>query len=80
VINPTAIAGILGANAEQYLGKFQAVQAGTLDARLLNPENIEYYALDPNLLTDQIIYAMNQPLGVSISELTVRASGDAYVI
>jgi NADP-dependent 3-hydroxy acid dehydrogenase YdfG len=80
VINPTAIAGILGANAEQYLGKFQAVQAGTLDARLLNPENIEYYALDPDLLTDQIIYAMNQPLGVSISELTVRASGDAYVI
>ena len=80
VINPTAIAGILGANAEQYLAKFQAVQAGTLDERLLDPENIEYYALDPDLLTDQIIYAMNQPLGVSISELTVRASGDAYVI
>jgi len=80
IINPAAIAGILGANAEQYLGNFQAAQAGTLDQQLLDPDNIEYYALDPDLLTDQIIYAMNQPLGVSISEITVRASGDAYVI
>lgn len=80
IINPAAIAGILGANAEPYLDKFEAAQAGTMDERLLDPENIEYYALDPDLLTDQIIYSMNQPLGVSISELTIRASGDAYVI
>ena len=80
IINPMALSGILGANTETYMGKFQAAEEGSIDKRLLDPENIEYYALDPDLLTDQIVYAMNQPLGVSISEITVRASGDAYVI
>lgn len=80
VVNPSALSGILGTNTESYMDKFQAAQEGTLDKQMLDPENIEYYALDPDLLTDQIIYAMNQPLGVSISEITVRASGDAYII
>ena len=32
------------------------------------------------LLADQIVFAIDQPWGVSISDLTVRASGDAYMI
>jgi len=36
--------------------------------------------LDPEDLADQIIYAINQPWGVSIGDITVRASGDAYVL
>jgi len=31
-------------------------------------------------LADQVIYAINQPWGVSIGEVTVRASGDAYIL
>jgi NADP-dependent 3-hydroxy acid dehydrogenase YdfG len=39
-----------------------------------------YFALSPDLLADQIVYAMNQPWGVSLGEITVRAAGDGYVI
>ena len=41
---------------------------------------IEYFALDPEHLAAQILYAIDQPLGVSIGEITVRASGDAYIL
>ena len=40
---------------------------------------IEYFALAPELLADQIVYD-DQPLGVSISDVTVRASGDGYML
>jgi NADP-dependent 3-hydroxy acid dehydrogenase YdfG len=39
-----------------------------------------YFALSPELLADQIVFVINQPWGVSISDLTVRASGDSYLI
>lgn len=34
----------------------------------------------PQVLADNIIYAINQPWGVSIGDLTVRASGESFVI
>jgi NADP-dependent 3-hydroxy acid dehydrogenase YdfG len=37
-------------------------------------------ALDPEFLADQIIYAINQPWGVSIGDITVRAAGDGYIL
>jgi NADP-dependent 3-hydroxy acid dehydrogenase YdfG len=49
-------------------------------AELTDPDNMGYFALSPELLADQIVYAINQPWGVAISDLTVRASGDGYVI
>ena len=47
---------------------------------LTSQDSIEYAALAPELLADQVVYAVNQPWGVSISDLTVRASNDDYVI
>jgi len=80
IINPRALSGILGANNDSYMEKFQALVAGELPEKMTDPENIEYYALDPELVADQIVFAINQPWGVSISDLTVRASGDSYVV
>jgi NADP-dependent 3-hydroxy acid dehydrogenase YdfG len=80
VINGEAVAGILGANAPGYMAKFAAAAEGKLSKEETDPDNIRYWALDPEYLADQIIHAINQPWGVSISEITVRASGDAYVI
>lgn len=80
VVNREAVIGILGANMSAYAQQSEALAAGQLPESQLDPERIEYFALEPELLADQIVYAMNQPLGVSISELTVRASGDAYIL
>ena len=80
IINQEAIIGILGQNSASYLQMMQAHLSGELPEEHRNPENIEYYALDPSDLADQVIYAINQPWGVSIGEVTVRASGDAYIL
>lgn len=80
IVNPGAVSGILGPNAEAYMGKMMQAASGELPEELSDPENIQYYALDPEYLADQIIYAIDQPWGVVISEITVRAAGDAYVI
>lgn len=42
--------------------------------------SMTYNDPDPQVLADNIIYAINQPWGVSIGNLTVRASGESFVI
>lgn len=80
VINPEAVSGLLGVNMVSYMSKFEAAQAGQLPASNLDINDIEYFALDPSSLADQIVHAINQPWGVAITDMTVRASGDEYII
>ena len=80
IVNQDAIVGILGQHDAAYRQMIQAHMSGELPEEHSSRENIEYYALDPEDLADQIIYAINQPWGVSIGDITVRASGDAYVL
>lgn len=42
--------------------------------------SMTYNDPDPQVLADNIIYAINQPWGVSIGDLNVRASGESFVI
>ena len=80
VVNPAAIGGILGAGLPGFMEKMGQVFGEAPPEELTDPERIGYFALSPELLADQIVYAIDQPWGVSISDLTVRASGDSYVI
>ena len=80
IVNPAAIVGILGHNAPRYLQTMQAYAAGELPPESSDSNHIEYYALEPEFLADQIVYAINQPWGVSIGDITVRASGDGYIL
>jgi NADP-dependent 3-hydroxy acid dehydrogenase YdfG len=80
IVNPDALSGITGANTELFNERLQAIIANDFPPEWLDAENMEYFALDPALLAEQILYAIDQPWGVSISDLTVRASGDRYAI
>lgn len=80
IVNPAAIVGILGHNAASYGQKMQAWQAGQLPAADTDPDSISYVALEPAFLAEQIIHVINQPWGVAIGDITVRASGDGYVL
>ena len=80
IVNPAAVSGLLGVNTMDYMSKFEAAAAGQMPANMLDRNEIEYFALEPDLLAEQIIHAINQPWGVAISDITVRASGDGYVI
>jgi NADP-dependent 3-hydroxy acid dehydrogenase YdfG len=80
VINPEAIGGILGGKMPEFIERMGEAMGASPPEALVDPEQIGYFALSPELLADQIVYAIDQPWGVSISDLTVRASGDSYVI
>lgn len=80
VINPAALGGILGANEAAFMKKMGELLGENPPAELTDAESIGYFALSPDILADQIVFAIDQPWGVSISDLTVRASGDDYVI
>lgn len=80
VLNPEAIGGVLGAGKDEFLETFTKMLGEDPPEGLGDENDVRYFALSPDLLADQIVYAINQPWGVSIGDITVRASGDAYVI
>ena len=80
IINVAALAGIYGPNAQAEFARNEAFMAGQMPAAELDPERIEYFALAPEYIADAILHAIDQPWGVSIGEITVRASGDGYVL
>ncbi|MCR9277204.1 MAG: SDR family oxidoreductase [Pseudomonadaceae bacterium] len=80
VVNPDAVVGILGQNTAAYGQQMAAFATGDLPAELADSDNVEYLSLAPEHLADQIIYAIDQPWGVSIGDITVRASGDGYIL
>lgn len=80
VINFEAGSGITGVNSEKNFERFGGIMEGSAPPAWSDPNHIEHFMLAPEELADQIIYVINQPWGVSISDITVRASGDLYVI
>lgn len=80
IVNPEAAIGVIGHNMKSHGEKMEAYRAGQVDTAFTNPENSQYFNLDPSYVADQIIYAMNLPQGVSLGSLTIRATGDAYIL
>ena len=80
VVNPAASVGILGQNAPDFMAMVAEMQAGTFPPARLDPENIDYASLAPEHIADAVVYAINQPWGVSLGEITVRAAGDHFIL
>jgi NADP-dependent 3-hydroxy acid dehydrogenase YdfG len=80
VVNGGGLVGILGHHGPSFMTNVARYFAGTLPAEQTDSESIRYWALRPEELAAQILYAIDQPWGVSISDLTVRASGEEFVL
>lgn len=80
VLNPEAISGILGQNAASYLGTMYAIMEGKVQDERIDPGSAAYAALDPGYIADAVIAAIDQPWGVSLGDITVRATGDGYIL
>lgn len=80
IVNAEAAVGIVGHNGESHGALFGEIMAGSAHPDRLDPQNSKYMSLDPNYVADQIIYAMNQPKGVSVGDITIRATGDHYIL
>ncbi len=80
MVNPDAAIGIVGHNAANQQIIMEQLMSGEAEADQLNPDSPKYMALDADFVADQIVYAMNQPKGVSVSDITIRATGDQYIL
>ena len=79
IVNGDAMIGILGQNMESFRENAAKFMTPGESEGLTDPENIRYWAISPEELAEQIIYVIDQPWGISISDITVRASGDQYL-
>lgn len=69
-----------GAGAGEYPGKYRLGLAGELPADETDNDSMRNWAITPAELIDQQIYAVSQPWGINISDITVSASADGYVV
>jgi NADP-dependent 3-hydroxy acid dehydrogenase YdfG len=79
VINRAAGVGIVGQNAGELAGMLLAIEEGKGE-HLMDPQGIFYARLSPDYIAEAILHVIDQPLGVSIGDITVRASGDQFIL
>ncbi|MBY0274405.1 hypothetical protein K2Z84_03615 [Candidatus Binatia bacterium] len=53
---------------------------GRFPANKLDPSSISNPSLAPEFIADAIVHAIDQPWGVSIGDVTVRAAGDRFIL
>ena len=56
------------------------MRAGTAPPEWSDAGDVAYNSLAPDYIADAIVHVIDQPWGVSISDITVRATGDHYVL
>jgi len=79
IINGDAMIGILGQNMSSFQENVVKFMTPGESEGLTDPEDIRYWANSPEELAEHIVYVIDQPWGISISDITVRASGDQYL-
>jgi NADP-dependent 3-hydroxy acid dehydrogenase YdfG len=80
IINQAATVGILGQNSAEFGEMVSEMTDGSFPPERLDPANIDYASLAPEHIADAIIHAINQPWGVSIGDITIRAAGDHFIL
>lgn len=79
VVNGKAIMGIVGARGESFMQSLTAFANGTLTAEQTDIDSVKYWLITPDDLADTVVHVIDQPWGISISDITVRASGEDYL-
>ncbi|MBL8553297.1 MAG: SDR family NAD(P)-dependent oxidoreductase [Phenylobacterium sp.] len=78
IVNPAAVVGIVGHNMPDFMQAMGEMREGA--GSRLDAAEIDYAALAPEHIADAVLHAIDQPWGVSIGEITVRAAGDHYIL
>ncbi|WIM89589.1 SDR family oxidoreductase [Candidatus Mycobacterium wuenschmannii] len=79
VVNQAAVTGILGHKAPLFFENAIKTQSGELQPEQLDVDSIGYWLINPDDLTDAVIHVIDQPWGINISDITVRASAENYI-
>lgn len=80
VVNGEAIIGILGHRLGEFGQHIMQSLTGTLPEELSDPNSIKYWSISPEQIAETVVHVINQPWGVSLSDVTIRASGEEYLL
>lgn len=80
VINPMAAVGITGANQDRYTDAVMQYLTGSVEGPGADEDDPQFWAIQPETIAAEVIHAIDQPWGVVISDVTVRATGEMFVI
>jgi NADP-dependent 3-hydroxy acid dehydrogenase YdfG len=79
VVNEAAVIGIVGQKGAQFLENAGNLQTGALRPEQMDVDSVEYWLITPDDLANAVVNVIDQPWGINISDVTVRASGENYV-
>jgi NADP-dependent 3-hydroxy acid dehydrogenase YdfG len=80
VVNPKAGVGAVGHNTPEFYDMLNQLRDGSIPPAWLDAERIEYATLAPEHIAQALVHVIDQPWGVAISDITVRAAGDHYTL
>lgn len=80
IVDVRASIGMVGHHAADARTKMKQLMTGALPAEFSDVEQIGLFTLDPGVVADTILYVIDQPWGVSISDITVRAAGEPFLL
>ncbi len=80
IVNPQALVGLTGQHTERFGERVQRLGSGGLQPAETDVDDVRYWAITPDDLVRQIVYVIDQPWGVTIGDITVRATGEDYVL
>lgn len=78
IVNETAIMGLAGQKGQEFAENLGNLMTGSLRPEQADVDSIQYWLINPDDLTDAVVHVIDQPWGISISDITVRASGENY--
>lgn len=80
VVNPMAAIGIVGQNMDSYMEKAVAFMSGPVEGPGGDIDSPEYWAIDPVVVAAEVVHAIDQPWGVLLGDITIRATGEPFVL
>ncbi|OBB17678.1 short-chain dehydrogenase [Mycolicibacterium setense] len=80
IVNQSGVIGIVGHNFPTFTESVTKLMGGELSGPEADENSAKYWAIEPRHLADSVVYAIDQPWGVSIGDITVRATGENYIL
>jgi len=79
VVNEAAVIGLVGQKGAEFLENAGNLQTGALRPEQTDVDSVEYWLITPDDLANAVVHVIDQPWGINISDVTIRASGENYV-
>jgi len=79
IVNQTAILALAGQKGPQFAENLANFMSGSLRPEQTDVDSVQYWLITPDDLADAVVHVIDQPWGISLSDVTVRASGENYI-